>query len=126
GGRRGLGLRRGRGWLARARGGAAGRRRGKLNRRPAVEPDRRRLAFLRGDFVLADVFVGQLDGDLELDGDEILAAHLTRASGRDNRLDGGQLLVAAQRFARGAEHDGGGWIGRVLGDNRTRQCDRYS
>ena len=87
-------------------GGGRGRRRRRRILQPlvAVEARRRRTALLRRDFILAQVLVGQLDEDLEFDRDEILAAHLARASGRREGLDGGQLLFAAERLPRRGEH----------------------
>ena len=76
----------------------------------AIESDGRRLAFLRGDFVFADVFVRQLDRDLELDRNQVLAADLPRAAGGDDGFHGRQFLIAAERLARGGEHDVGRWI----------------
>jgi hypothetical protein len=54
-----------------------------------------RSAFLRRYFVFPHA-CREFDGDLEFDRHEVVAADLLRASRGDERLDGGQTLVAAQ------------------------------
>jgi hypothetical protein len=49
----------------------------------AVEAAGRRIAFLRGDFVLTDIPVRELARDLELDRHKVVAADLPRAARRD-------------------------------------------
>jgi hypothetical protein len=79
---------------------------GILQQLVAVEPGRRRAALLRRNFVLAQILVGQLYKDLELDRHQIVAAHLARASGCRKRLDRRQLAFTAERLTRGREHAG--------------------
>jgi hypothetical protein len=58
-----------------------------LNEIIAVESGGGGTAFLRRNLVLPDVLVRQLDGNFEFDGNQVLATHLTRAAGRQDRLD---------------------------------------
>ena len=73
-------------------------RRGNLDQRVAVESGRRRIGVLRRKLIDTDILVGQLDRDLELDGNEVVAPDAARASGRHERLEALQL-VAAERLA---------------------------
>ena len=78
--------------------GAAGDR--QLNQFLAVEAGRRRAAFLRGDLVLPHVLIGQFDRDLKFDRDQVVAANLLGAPGRDKILDCRKPLLATERLAR--------------------------
>jgi hypothetical protein len=71
-----------------------------LNHLRAVETRGRRPAFLRGNLVLPDVLVRELDRDLELDWNKVVPLNFPRASRDDERLHARQFLVAAKRFAR--------------------------
>ena len=106
------------------------RRVGKLNQAGAVEAAPRRPAFLRWDFIRADVLIRQLDRDLEFDRNQVVAAHLPRAARDDKCLDGRDSLVSTQRFPR-SEHDRLRGIARLdtRGLRRSSllraQCDRW-
>src|SRR5204862_3522927 len=55
------------------------------------------------DLVGTHVFIGKLDVDLEFDRDQVVALHLTRPPGRDDRFGRRQALFPAERFACGTE-----------------------
>jgi hypothetical protein len=62
---------------------------------------------LRWKLVSPRVFIRELQLNFELDRDQVLAAHLTRSSGRNHRFDGGQTFFTADRSAHGGENAGG-------------------
>ena len=67
----------------------AGRR--KLNQRIAVEPRRRGVEFFGGKLVGSQVFVRELQQDLELDRHEVVPSHPLRPPSRLHRLHGVEL-----------------------------------
>ena len=76
--------------------GGGGTGRGISTSSIADESGRSGAGVLRGKFIAPRIFVGQLGLDLELDRDQVLAAHLARAAGGDEGLDAGDLRVAAE------------------------------
>ena len=78
------------------------------HQRVADEAGRDRAGVLRGKFIAPRILVGQLGLDLELDRHQVLAAHLARAAGGDERLDAGDLRLAAERGAGRGHHAVGG------------------
>src|SRR4051812_19051471 len=62
--------------------------------------------FLRRNFVLLQVLVGKLDEQLELDWDEVVAAHLPRAARRGEGFDGREFLVPAKRLSSRGKNRG--------------------
>ena len=70
----------------------------------AVEARRVRPAFLSGHFVLPQILIRELDEDLELDWNEVVATDLPCAAGCGERLHGRELRVAAERLSRRGEN----------------------
>jgi hypothetical protein len=96
--------------LGRVAWGRRGRRDRKLDEILAVEARRGGASLLRRNLILSNVFIGQLDGDLELDRHDIIAADLTRSTGCDEVLHRGNLLLAPERLTRGRQNRG--WVFR--------------
>jgi hypothetical protein len=119
----GLLLGRVRGWCAGAsRRSRRWRRHGKLNQILAVEACRGGAGLLGRNLIFPDVLVRELDRDLKLDRDEVVAADLARAARGHEVFHRGNLLFASERLTRRGEDCG--WIfGRRLrrGEQRCSQ-----
>ena len=100
------------------------RRRRNLQQHPPIESGRRRIALLRRNFVLAQVFVGELDQYLELDGNEVLPLDASRASGGREALHRVEFFLAAERRARVGQHLLGAFVRCLRESVVVRRNDR--
>lgn len=92
-----------------------------MNQRVAVETACGETAFTSGNFIASNAFVRQLTRDLEFDRNEIVALNLPGPTSDDERLDGGQPLLAAKRFTRRGDDRRRVGIGRLPRRDRDRK-----
>ena len=85
-----------------------------MNEAVAIEATAARTALARRNLVGADVLVRKLYVDLKQDGNEVVPLKLPGVPARDDGLDRGETLLAAERFAAVLVQRGLAALGRRL------------